>query len=162
LREVRKPDQHCIMTNAKRTERFRLLYDLGCAFAARIELDELIPLIVAKCREVLNAEGISVLLFDQEHDELFFPYVSQEDPRVTRRLADVRFPAERGIAGEALKTGQAIRLTDAPGRPASLSRGRPDNGLDHTRPARRAAHLATKHDRRHRGGEPPRGDAILR
>ena len=105
------------MTNSKRTERFRLLYDLGCAFAARIELDELIPLIVAKCREVLNAEGISVLLFDQEHDELFFPYVFQEDPRVTSRLADVRFPAELGIAGEALKTGQAIRLTDAQADP---------------------------------------------
>jgi len=45
---------------------FRLLYDLGCAFAARLELDELIPLVVGKCREVLDAEGAAVLLLDAE------------------------------------------------------------------------------------------------
>src|SRR5439155_9817218 len=37
--------------------RLRLLYELGCAFAARLELDDLLPLVVAKCREALVAEG---------------------------------------------------------------------------------------------------------
>ena len=60
--------------------RFRLLYDLGCAFAARIEIDQLIPLVVTKCREALDAEGASVLLLDDERKELYFPYISEEDP----------------------------------------------------------------------------------
>jgi Nif-specific regulatory protein len=93
--------------------RFALLYELGCAFAARIELDELIPLVVAKCREVLNAEGISVLLLDPEHNELYFPYVSQVDPNVVERLRRLRFPADAGIAGAALREGIAIRVADA-------------------------------------------------
>jgi Nif-specific regulatory protein len=104
---------HEIATASNRPDRFALLYDLGCAFAARIELGELIPLVVAKCREVLNAEGISVLLLDPEHNELYFPYVSQADPSVVERLQKLRFSADKGIAGAALKDGVAIRVINA-------------------------------------------------
>jgi Nif-specific regulatory protein len=96
-----------------RPDRFALLYDLGCAFAARIELSELLPLIVTKCREVLNAEGISILLLDPEHNELYFPYVSLADPAIAERLRKLRFPADLGIAGAALKEARAIIVTDA-------------------------------------------------
>ena len=90
------------------------MYDLGCAFAARIDLDELIPLVVAKCREVLNAEGISVMLLDREHIELYFPYVSQADPKVKRTACEhCGFRAELGLAGAALKSGSAMRVIDA-------------------------------------------------
>ena len=50
--------------------RYRLLYDLGCAFAAQIELDELVPLVIAKCRETFDAEGASLLLLDAAANEL--------------------------------------------------------------------------------------------
>jgi hypothetical protein len=79
--------------------RLRLLYDLGCAFAERIEIDELIPLVAAKCREALDAEGVAILLLDPEREELYFPYAADEDPKVTARLLRLRFPAGRGIAG---------------------------------------------------------------
>jgi transcriptional regulator with GAF, ATPase, and Fis domain len=102
-----------LTAGTSRPDRFALLYDLGCAFAARIELEELIPLVVAKCREVLNAEGISVMLLDQEHSQLYFPYVSQADPQIKERLANLRFAAELGVAGAALKSGQSIRVMDA-------------------------------------------------
>src|SRR5262245_13084775 len=92
--------------------RARLLYDLGCAFAARLELDELIPLVVAKCREALKAEGAAVLLVDAKRDELYFPYVADEDREVAARLVGLRFPAERGIAGAVVKNGQSLRVDD--------------------------------------------------
>ena len=90
-----------------------MLYDLGCAFAARIELDELIPLVVAKCREVLNAEGISVLLLDQEHNQLYFPYVSQVDPEIIERLLKLALSRRTGGRRRGPESGQAIRVTDA-------------------------------------------------
>jgi transcriptional regulator with GAF, ATPase, and Fis domain len=96
-----------------RPSRLKLLYDLGCAFAARIELSELIPFVVNKCRDVLNAEGASVLLLDEEHNELYFPYVADVDPEVARRLSRLRFSADLGVAGAALKSGQPIRVDDA-------------------------------------------------
>jgi Nif-specific regulatory protein len=94
-----------------------LLYDLGCAFAARIEIDELIPHVVKKCREVLNAEGVSVMLLDGERNELYFPYVAQDDPEVAARVADLRFPADQGIAGAALKSGRPLRVDDVQNDP---------------------------------------------
>jgi Nif-specific regulatory protein len=92
--------------------RLRLLYDLGCSFAGRIELDELIPLVMSKVREVLDAEGASVLLLDEVRNELYFPYVVSERQEVAARLAGLRLPADRGIAGAALQTGRPIRVDD--------------------------------------------------
>ncbi len=100
------------MTIDENAARFQLLYDLGCAFAARIELDELIPLVAAKCREVLDAEGVGVLLLDPAKDELYFPYAADEDPEAAARLVGLRFPAKRGIAGAVLGSGRSLRVDD--------------------------------------------------
>lgn len=101
------------MTGSEATPRLKLLYDLGCAFAARIELDELIPFVVAKCREALDAEGVSVLLLDRERNEFYFPYVSGKDAAVVNQLPRLRFPADLGIAGTVVKSGRPIRVDDA-------------------------------------------------
>jgi Nif-specific regulatory protein len=90
----------------------RLLFELGSAFAARIQIEELIPLVVAKCREVLDAEGVAILLLDADTNELYFPYVAEEDPEVAARLSRLRFPADRGIAGSVVLTGQSARVDD--------------------------------------------------
>jgi transcriptional regulator with GAF, ATPase, and Fis domain len=97
--------------------RFRLLYDLACAFSARIDLDELFPFVVTKCREVFNAEGASVLLLDPERSELYFPFVAEEDPAVLARLLELRFPADRGIAGWVLSRGKGVRIDDVQNHP---------------------------------------------
>jgi len=97
--------------------RFRLLYDLACAFAARIDLDELFPFVVTKCREVFDAMGASVLLLDQEKNELYFPFVAEDDPAVLARLLELRLPADRGIAGLVLSSGKAERIDDVQGHP---------------------------------------------
>jgi GAF domain-containing protein len=92
--------------------RLRLLYELGCAFAAHRELDVLVELVVTRCREVLDAEGAALLLLDRGKHELYFPYVATEDPGVRERLLGLRFPATQGIAGAALESNEAIRVDD--------------------------------------------------
>lgn len=91
---------------------FRLIYELGNAFAGQLQLDPLLKLVTQKCREVLDAEGASIILLDQERNELYFPYLSELDPEVARRLAGLRFPSEQGIAGETLRTGRAFKVND--------------------------------------------------
>ena len=98
--------------------RLRLLYELGCAFAARVELNELCAEVLARCREVLHAEGASILLLDAERDELYFPYVSGENEEVTARLLGMRFPASQGIAGRVLRSGQSVRVDDVAADPS--------------------------------------------
>src|SRR5262249_56043750 len=97
-----------------------LTYELGNMFAARLGLEELIPLVISKCREVLEAGGVSVLLLDEERDELYIPYVSEEDPETARLLRGLRIPATAGVAGAALHNGPA-RKPDHPPSPPPLS-----------------------------------------
>ena len=110
---------------ARLGERASLLYELGCAFAERKELDELVPLVMAKCRDVLDAEGASVLLLDVQRNELYFPYVAQEDAAAAAQLRELRFPADHGIAGAVLQGGGSIRVDDAASDPRFYS------GVDH-------------------------------
>jgi Nif-specific regulatory protein len=104
-------------TPAESASRFRLLYDLACAFAARIDLDELFPFVVTKCREVFDAMGASLLLLDTDSAELYFPYVAEDDPAILARLRGLRFPADRGIAGWVLSNGKAVRVDDVQSDP---------------------------------------------
>jgi len=95
-------------------DHYRILFDLGCTFAARLDLDELLPLVIEKCRTTLDVEGASVLLVDPVDRTLIFPYVVDEDPNVARRLSELRIPADRGIAGAAIESGTVLRIDDAP------------------------------------------------
>jgi len=94
-----------------------LLYELACAFAAQLELDALIPLVVTKCREVFEAEGAAVMLLATDGQQLYFPYVAEEDPAVAESLVRLRFPADRGIAGAVLASGRAVRIDDVSADP---------------------------------------------
>jgi len=98
------------MESPKGTLPYRLIYELGNAFASRLELVPLIELVTSKCREVLDADGVAVMLLDAESQELYFPYFSDRDPEVAKRLALVRVPIGKGIAGEVFQTGRSVRI----------------------------------------------------
>jgi transcriptional regulator with GAF, ATPase, and Fis domain len=95
------------------SHRFALIYELANAFAQRLDLDELIPFALQRCRELVRAEGVSILLLDADSNELYFPYVAEGDPEAARRLAKVRIPADHGVAGAVLQSGQAELIADA-------------------------------------------------
>ncbi len=105
------------MTDPLDGERFRLLYELGSAFVAKTDLAELVPFVIAKCREALNAEGASILLLDRDRNEFYFPYVSDDNAAVAGVLAQLRVPADRGIAGAAMRSGKPIIVADAQNDP---------------------------------------------
>jgi len=102
------------MANAKSSNLpHRLIYELGHTFASRLELDELLGLVVRKCREVFDAEGVSVLLLDAERNQFYFPYFSDLDPQVSARLAQMSFDASKGVAGSVLRDGKPVRVDSA-------------------------------------------------
>jgi len=92
--------------------RLRLLHELGCAFAARLDLGELNTLVLQQCREVLNAEAAALLLLDANRGEFYFPYSADEDAAAHERLASIRFPVDRGIAGQVVRRGISVRVDD--------------------------------------------------
>jgi Nif-specific regulatory protein len=98
------------MDNGKSNLPHRLIYELGHTFASRLDLDELLGLVVRKCREVFDAEGVSVLLLDPQRNEFYFPYFSDLDPKVSARLMQMRFDASKGVAGSVLRDGHSVRI----------------------------------------------------
>src|SRR4030095_1918373 len=106
--------------------RYRLLYELGCAFAARLELAELVPMVVAETRRVLDATGVSVLLHDAAHNELYFPYVAltrrshPSNPMTRRRHGG----GHSGKSTISRSSGSTRRRTGPPGI-GSSGTGRP-------------------------------------
>jgi transcriptional regulator with GAF, ATPase, and Fis domain len=89
-----------------------LIRQLASAFARRLEFDELIPFVLARCRELLHASGVSLLLFDPEHNELYFLDVSEGDAEAARCLPGHRIPADRGVAGAVLMSGRSELIAD--------------------------------------------------
>src|ERR1700683_8567 len=73
-----------------------VIADLSRDFAAQLDIDSLLRLVIGKCRETLYAEGVSVLLLDRERNELYFPYQSEADPEAGARRSWRRgCPTER-------------------------------------------------------------------
>jgi len=96
-------------------ERLGVLLELSRGFAERTDFEELLPLVIRHTKEVLNAEGCSLLLIDEAGEQLFFPVSSSAQEGVDRRLHDLRFPVSQGIAGEVVRTRRGLLLNDVEG-----------------------------------------------
>src|SRR5262245_13886886 len=94
------------------SERLSLLFELTRMFSEQLELDELLPLVMEKTKEALQAENCSLLLLDETRQQLFFPVISDIDPEVGEHLREVTFPADRGIAGWVVQHRKSTLVTD--------------------------------------------------
>jgi phosphoserine phosphatase len=79
--------------------------DIARELTVTPELDPLLGAIDKSARSVLGCERVSVFLHDAHTDELFV--------RLGTDIHGVRFPANRGIAGAAFRTGDVIVVPDA-------------------------------------------------
>ena len=98
-------------------ERLGVILELSRGFAAERDLDELLALVLLHTKEVLNAEGSSLLLLDEGGKELFFPVSSSAREGIDARLHGLRFPVSEGIAGRVTRTRQALRVNDVAENP---------------------------------------------
>ena len=98
--------------------RLRRLYELSRLLAVETDLEVLLPLVVERCREALAAEGgVVILLVDRDTGELYFPYAAATEAFHAGALKAARFPADRGIAGDVLRSGRSERVSDAQADP---------------------------------------------
>jgi signal transduction histidine kinase len=76
------------------------------------DLDAVLEFITREVQELLDVEGASVILLDDERQEFYFRRSVFDDPEAGRRMSEVRFPADRGVAGEVLRTGAPMIVND--------------------------------------------------
>jgi RND family efflux transporter MFP subunit len=89
--------------------RLTQLYDLEKVFASTLEMDELLPIIGSKFREVLECEGVNVWLL-QPDESLALMHQAGADPTV---LPDsIQRPGE-GVAGDVSDNGEAVLIDQA-------------------------------------------------
>jgi len=95
-------------------ERLHLLYEINRRLTTLGSLDELIRYATRRTREVFEAEGCALLLLDRPRREFYFPVASQIEARkaAQERLAETRFPADRGVAGWVLSRDEAALVAD--------------------------------------------------
>lgn len=100
------------------SERLHLLYEVNRLLTSFSDIDTLLRYATRRAREMLDAEGCALLLLDRQRGdrgpEFYFPIASQDESHQasTARLSEIRFPADRGIAGWVLAHNESALVDD--------------------------------------------------
>jgi putative ABC transport system ATP-binding protein len=86
---------------------------LGRDDAFQSLLEEALAAFTFRFGRLVDVERASLFLVDRERGELWLKVAQEEGGRPV----DVRFPLERGIAGEVARTGRSLRVEDAYAHP---------------------------------------------
>jgi GAF domain-containing protein len=91
-----------------------VLADVSRSLATFLDLDQLVHYATRRTRELFDAEGCALLLLDRDRQEFYFPVASQRELGASSeaQLADVRFPANQGIAGWVLANDEGASVAD--------------------------------------------------
>ena len=74
--------------------------------------DRLLGYVTRVVRQHMAVQGAAVLFLDASNAELYFQVGSYADSAVEPRLGTIRFPAQKGVAGEVCRTGRPLIVND--------------------------------------------------
>jgi PAS domain S-box-containing protein len=101
------------VTREKRNARVnQALFRIAKALYQFRSLDARLEFITQEVRELLGVEGAMVILLDEEKQEFFFREAVFDDSETGKRMKELRFPIDKGVAGEVLRTGKPLIVPD--------------------------------------------------
>lgn len=83
------------------------LLKIGQTVAAETDIDVLLKVIAEETKSTINADRCSVFLYDKENNQLWSKVALGMDSQ------EIRFPADKGLAGHVVNTGETINIKDA-------------------------------------------------
>lgn len=83
------------------------LLKIGQAVSAETNIDVLLKVIAEETKTAIQADRCSVFLYDKRTNELWSKVALGMDSQ------EIRFPADKGLAGHVVKTGDTINIKDA-------------------------------------------------
>ena len=87
-------------------ERLHALLNITKKLSIETNLEKLLFKIMDEVRDILNADRCTVFLYDENNEELWSKIaIGLEE--------EIRFPADKGIAGHVWKTGEIVNIPDA-------------------------------------------------
>jgi PAS domain S-box-containing protein len=101
------------ITHEKRISRINeAILRISMALPEYPDLEELLDYITSEVKRLLDSEGSLVILLDEEKEELFFLGAAYDDTATQERIKEIRFPLDKLVAGEVIKTGKPIIVPD--------------------------------------------------
>ena len=97
-----------LSTHAQVNDPLIALVKIGQAVAAEKNIDSLIKTIAEETKVALNADRCTVFLYDKERNELYSKVATGLDD-----FKELRIPADKGLAGHVVQTGETINIKDA-------------------------------------------------
>lgn len=88
--------------------RLKVLLRLAENLQAHLELDNLLFFTMSEVARILNADRCTVFLLDEDKNELWSKVAMGIE-----KGKEIRFPAEKGIAGHVATTGEILNIPDA-------------------------------------------------
>jgi len=102
------------VTQEKRNARInRALFRIARAMYQYRGLDQRLSLITKEIQDLLGIEGAMVILLDQENQEFFFREAVFDKTETGSNFKEIRYPADKGIAGLVYRTGKPQIVQDA-------------------------------------------------
>jgi PAS domain S-box-containing protein len=101
------------ITQEKRMARItESMLRISMALPSYPDLENLLDYISSEIRRFLNVEVAIVILLDEEKKELYFLGAAYEDQATQKRAKEIRYPADKGVSGKVIKTGEPIMVPD--------------------------------------------------
>ncbi len=101
------PVSHFAGDKAQGKDPLIALVKVGQAVAAEKNINILIKTIAEETKIALNADRCTIYLYDRDTNELYSKVATNLE------IKELRFPADRGLAGHVLQTGDTINIKDA-------------------------------------------------
>lgn len=83
------------------------LVKISRSITALTDIDELLKVIAEETRNAMQADRCTVFLWDKDSDELWSKVALGVENK------EIRFPADKGLAGYVVQTGETLNITDA-------------------------------------------------
>jgi transcriptional regulator with GAF, ATPase, and Fis domain len=89
----------------KKSNNIKSFLTTANSMPAEMDMGDLINVIMDTTRDLVNADRCALFLLDKEKNELW--------SKVAQGTGEIRFPADRGIAGHVVTTGEICNIMDA-------------------------------------------------
>lgn len=100
-------------------ERLTALYDISRIFNSTLELEDLLPVVADKIRDILGAQVSNLWLVDSAQHDLYFAQQVGEDPTTGE---EDRTPLGQGLIGEVAQQGEARLVANTEEEPLLAER----------------------------------------
>ena len=102
------------MHRASSTQELNAVLNIGQVMASSIELDRLLERIINELVHVMDAEGGTLYLVDEDAGELFSRVLLED----TEQLREIRVKIGEGIAGDVARRGEIMNIKDVSKHPS--------------------------------------------